>query len=72
MVWFTNDTHLEPNMKHAKQLIGIGRAAEMSGVSRQGIRKALVQGRLRGWQIPPKLWVVDRADLQRWIKERSK
>ena len=53
----------------------LGQAAKETGISRQGLWKAAKEGRLvatRVHEARSDVWYVERADLERWLRERDR
>ncbi len=46
--------------------ITVAEAAALLGLSRQGVAYALQRGHLTGARVSPKLWLVDRASVERY------
>ena len=52
--------------------ISIKAAAELAGVTGRHLRRLVQAGTIRGHQVSGWMWVVNTADLQRWIQERER
>ena len=57
------------NTKH--KIMSIKQAAERLKCTRQNVAYLLVKGRLTGWQVNGKCWVVDRSSVERYERERD-
>jgi hypothetical protein len=44
----------------------------MLGCSRQNVMYLLVHGRLKGWRVNPKCWVVEIDSIERYKAEKQK
>ena len=46
-------------------------AAGLAGITPRHMRRLVKAGTIRGHQVSGWLWVVDRADLARWVDKRK-
>ena len=46
-------------------------AAALAGVSARHMRRLVRSGAVKGHQVSGWLWVVDRDDLRRWLRDRD-
>jgi len=47
-------------------------AAQLAGVDASYIRRLVAQERIKGQRLGGRYWIIDRADLERWMQEREK
>jgi excisionase family DNA binding protein len=60
------------NMANAqKQILNVKAAAEVLGCTRQNVMYLLARGKLAGWQVNGRCWVVERASLEKLAAERA-
>ena len=55
-----------------KGMITVSRAAQVLGVSRRRVLQFIQDGRLKGEQVTPRLWLLDAGDVSRFGREERR
>ena len=53
-------------MTEGRELITVAEAAEILGLSVRGVAHRLERGDMVGQKVNPRLWLVPRAEVERW------
>lgn len=50
------------------KFMDVGEAAEMLGMTRPGVRQLLLAGKLEGWKLNKRAWIIPFVEVQRYRK----